>query len=320
MTEQKTSALDQIHELKERLDLRAVAGRFVELRGAREQYGSCPRCGGVDRFHVQHDQFFCRQCLPPEAGGGRHDVFDFAQFVGLAKDFREACQVVAEWANVLPLPVRPVHRPQVALSYTTPTWQASAKQEVERCVRRLFSAQGEAGQQYLTQRHLRPETVQAARLGLAFRKDSAGQWGPAIALPWFYAGQITAIQYRFLAPQGQRYTRFSHAKCYGATVLYTLPARQSDTLVVMEGEFNALSVWQATGYDVVSFGSQNVTKATQDAIAHVVATHTRLIVWADQPQVAYDLIATLGRPAAMVLSEDDANDLLQRDQLGRVIA
>jgi DNA primase len=319
MKEQKTIPIDEIQALKARVDLRAVASQFVELRGTREQYGSCPRCGGEDRFHVQRDQFFCRQCRPPEAGQGKHDVYDFAQFVGLAQEFREAYRVVAAWAQALPSPVRPVSTPAAPVVYTSPTWQTRAQQEVERCVQRLFSPKGEAGQTYLSGRRLRPATVHAARLGLALRRDGEGAWQPAIALPWFYAGQITAIQYRFLASQAQRYTRFSHAQYYGETVLYTLPRRDSDTLVVVEGELNALSVWQETPYDVVSVGSQSVTSKTKQALQHTVERYERVVVWTDQPQVALDLITAWARPASMILSAQDANEWLQRNELRRVI-
>lgn len=319
MTEQKPIPSDQIYALKTRLDLREVAGQFVELRGTREQYGSCPRCGGADRFHVQRDQFFCRQCLPPEAGRGRHDVFDFARFVGLAQDFREACQVVADWAHALPLSVRPVPMPERTASYATPTWQANAQREVEQCMHRLTSAKGESGQMYLKMRSFHPETVHAAQLGVAVRRDSEGCWGEAIALPWFYDGQVTAIQYRFLEPKAQRYTRFSHAQCYGETVLYTLPAKANATVVLVEGEFNALSIWQDTPYNVVSFGSQSITIKTKEALQHTVEAYERVVVWTDQPQVAHGLIATLARPAAAIVSEHDANELLQRDQLRQIL-
>ena len=51
-------------DLKRRIDLRELAGRFVDLRreSANESSASCPKCGGDDRLHVTRDWFFCRQC------------------------------------------------------------------------------------------------------------------------------------------------------------------------------------------------------------------------------------------------------------------
>lgn len=320
MREQKRIAIEQIQALKAQLDLREIAAQFTDLRGGREQYGPCPRCGGVDRFHVQQHMFHCRQCFGPEIGG-RHDVFDFAQFVGLARGFSDAYQVVAGWANTIPSPVRPTFSPEVEVSYATPRWQARVRQEVIHCSRRLLVEQGSQGRDYLAQRGLTPATWELAKLGLAYRKDATGQAGWAISVPWLYQGKVTALQYRFLAPQGQRYMRFGYDHYYGETLLYTLPPKpQTDAIVVVEGELNALSIYQATAYDAVSFGSQNMTQQTLQALRNHIQDYERVCVWADEESVTTAVLQALEGRGEGIVASGDANEMLQQGQLQQVLA
>jgi DNA primase len=312
---------DQIQALKQRLDLREIAAQYTDLRGqGKEWYGPCPRCGGHDRLHVQQHMFFCRQCLPPEKG--RHDVLDFLMWVGEARDFREAYEVLSGSMNTLPSPVR--HLPSLAESgttYETQKWQEHAQQEMARCHTLLLSEQGTLGQAYLRQRGLMPEAWQAARLGLTPRLDSEGHKGWAISIPWWYDNQVTAIQYRFIEPRAQqRYTRYQYGGHYGETVLFTLPPKRGSTLVACEGEFNALSVWQATPYDVVSVGSQNMTQRTLEALSSHVQGYEHIWIWADQKNVTAAVLQALGDRAAGVEAAADANELLQRGMLQEFLA
>jgi len=310
-----------IQTLKRRLDLRVIAAQFTQLHGGREQVGPCPRCGGVDRFHCQADQYFCRQCQPPEAGKGRHDVFSFAEFVGLAHGFREAYAVVCGWANSVPVASQPAQAQPDQARPAPAHWQTRLDQEVRRCEQRLYGLQGQLGRTYLTDRQLAPETIHAAHLGMALRMDAEGHKGWAIALPWVYAGVTTAIQYRFLTPRTQRYTRFSYAQYRGETVLYTLPKKATATAVILvEGEFNALSLWQATPFDAVSFGSENLTLKTLSALRQVEQAYPQVYVWADKPAVAQTVADALPRRAVLIQSDQDANEWLQQGQLGEFVA
>jgi hypothetical protein len=313
---------DQIQALR-RLDLREIAERYTTLRGGREKYGPCPRCGGVDRFHVQQHMFQCRQCYEAAAGRGRHDIFEFAQFIGLATGFREAYEVVCGWANTLPSPVRPVSSaPESRMTYESTEWQKYAQQEAERCHTLLMSEQGTLGQAYLRRRGLTPAAWLAARLGLMPRLDSEGHKGWAISIPWTYENMLTAIQYRFLDPRTQqRYTRYQHGGCYGETVLFTMPSKGGSTLVVCEGEFNAISVWQATSsaYDAISVGSQSMTQKTLEALRRHAAGYEHIKVWTDEPSTAVGLIKALGG-GERVIADGDANELLQQGRLEQVLA
>ena len=87
MDERLRISNETLQQLKQAIDLREIAAQYTTLQGYNEKYGPCPRCGGEDRFHVQQQMFFCRQCYSLERGRGRHDAFEFAIFLGLAGGF-----------------------------------------------------------------------------------------------------------------------------------------------------------------------------------------------------------------------------------------
>lgn len=224
--------------------------------------------------------------------------------------------------NTLPSPVRPIlSLAESGITYESQQWQQRAQQELERCHTLLLSEQGTLGQAYLRRRGFTPAAWQATRLGLTPRLDSEGHKGWAISIPWWYDHQVTALQYRFIEPRTQqRYTRYQHGGCYGETILFTTPSKGGSTLVVCEGEFNAISVWQATSsaYDAISVGSQNTTYKTLEALRRHAAGYQHIKVWTDEQSAAVALIEALGS-GERVVANGDANELLQQGRLYKVL-
>lgn len=312
---------EMIRQLKEKIDLRELAGQFTELRGGREQFGPCPKCGGTDRFHVSQDKFFCRNCLPPLTAGGRHDVLDFMVFVGRAANVKIAYELLSDSVTSLPPPVRP--RPVITkpkITYENELWQSHARQEVTRCHTLLMAESGLLGQAYLNQRHLLPSMWESAQLGLAPRIDAERRKGWTISIPWMYNGMITAIQYRFIDQRTQRYTRYQYAGNYGESILYMLPPKGACRLVICEGEINAMSVWQASSHDAVSVGSQNMTSNTLEALKSHIDRYQDIFVWFDEKQVAERLIQALGGRGEAIVADGDANELLVQSKLQQMLA
>jgi hypothetical protein len=70
-------------ELLQKIDLRSLVESYTQLQGGpKEFFGSCPKCGGNDRFHFRPDKgFFCRTCTGDPSSGGWHDALDFIQLV-----------------------------------------------------------------------------------------------------------------------------------------------------------------------------------------------------------------------------------------------
>jgi hypothetical protein len=101
----------------------------------------------------------------------------------------------------------------------------------------------------------------------------------------------------------------------------TAPLR---TLLVAEGELNAMSCWQAghpAGLDVVSLGSEGGTVPSW--LAALAGRYGAVMTWLDRPERAAAALDALGAPGLALHSVTpdgdklDANDLLRAGQLGR---
>lgn len=308
--------------LKEAVDLRDLAGRYVTLRqeSATEQSGPCPRCGGEDRFHVKAETFFCRQCYPL-GNGQAHDAIAFLQWAGVVHDFKAACAILAGGAiptTTTPRKATPVVKADPPL-WDTPVWQADARREIEAAQAHLDVSAGELARGYLLARGLHPLTWRAWGLGYGSAWDrELKERRPAIVLPW-RRDRVTAIKYRFLDSGGLRYTSKAGGQCIAFGL--GLAGKHHQTLWLIEGELNAISLWQAltragcVNWDVVSFGAEH--GATSPVIRSLAGNYRQVIVWADDPgQVASDMRAI---PDAFGLRSPeydgqklDANALLQR--------
>ena len=327
--------------LKARVDLCELAGRYTTLKpwGRRgELAGPCPqaRCpADEDGFHVHPDGWWkCYTCHPKRA-----DAIEWVLWMRLAPDFHAACVWLANMSGSQDLPApcsQPTNRKPVANAsgWADPNWQAAAQRALAAAVAALNSPAGEPGRAYLIGRGILPEAWQAWRLGY----DSAtfdprqARRRPAIVLPWHGPQGLTALKYRFLDSQG-RQDRFSQRRG-GQQILFGghLLGQRHDTLILCEGELNAVSIWQAvhalgsTAVDVVSFGSQGA--ATSAAVLAVAQPYRRIILWADETAPVRACLAALGSRAFGLKSPTtgadpplklDANALLQRGLLGDLL-
>ena len=186
----------------------------------------------------------------------------------------------------------------------------------------LLRPEGEPGRDYLIRRGLHPGTWLAWQLGFAPLYDpTAGKKRQAIVVPWFDmepgAETITAVKYRFIdeRPHGLRYL----SRRGSLPILFGLwsAVPGGDTLLLVEGEINAISVWQCrpAGVTCFSFGSDGGSHP--EVLAAAARSYRRVFVWADDPGRALGIRAALGRQAIPVQSATreraklDANALLQ---------
>jgi hypothetical protein len=302
--------------------------RMAHTHGG-EYAGPCPFCGGTDRFHVvpATGKWYCRQCTP--RGG---DAIDYVQRRDQVA-FQAAVEFLVSNTACIPglhMRVRPSVRPVTAPHWTQPAWQQAAQalvQEAEICL--ADDIEGGAARAYLSDRGLWPETWQAWRLGYHHAwHPSRREALPAITLPWFGAdGMLQAVQYRFFGPGIARHDRFGQ-RAGGQRSLLGLH-RQSGraTLIITEGELNAISCWQvaSTWADVLSIGSQENARQARvsEALQHEVLPYRRVIAWLDERELALTLVDRLAPfNGTAVWSENglDANDLLQRGLLAARLA
>lgn len=311
-----------------------LAGRYVQLRRAsgQEMEGPCPKCGGQDRLHVKADGWFCRNCKPIDEGGhGWHSAVDFVMFMQPGLSFTDAVMSLTNGLNfsdeshrepTKPAPPPPPLPPQ------TDEWRERVAPGVEAAQRALLAGDN-AGAGYLRCRHLHDTaTWHAYGFGFGLHREQ-----PAIVIPWYRAGKLQAVRYRFLAPLpdspkilSEPGSRFAGA-LYGGQALLGC-AEDKRTLVLCEGELNAASVWQAahkSNVDVLSLGSES--QALTLAMIALANQFRSVIVWMDKPEIARKLAEQITGATAVsspVLSNApkgmDANDMLSIGKLGAFLA
>ena len=321
------------NQINQTVELLPLVGS--ELRKAGAYYvGPCPMCGGVDRFTVKHtsggDRWHCRQC----GDGKYHGVIDFI----MRRDnvsFLEACKVIsggelctaAKYTTNTQLPkAQPVQVPDSEAQVKMLAAMSAAAEA-------LLTPEGSAARDYLTARGLQPCTWDAWHLGYAMAYDSAvKRYRPAVSIPWYYVDArrevITAIKYRFIDndpdPKASRFTSGAGSKKGALYGLWTV-IESSKTLMIVEGELNALSLWQCQpeGVTVLSIGSEGGGR--EDVIKQIAARYDRVFIWCDDAGRTLQYKAMTSQPVQGLQSPKvdgkkiDANDLLKAGELADFI-
>ena len=281
-------ALDT-YMINSRVNLRSLAASTTTLRreSSNEWSGPCPKCGGTDRFHVRTDMFFCRHCYPLD-NGQHHDAIAFIRWMHNV-EFQEAVQMLT--GNAIPTPVAPTRKPTPVdtrpQGTVSPEWSARNADKLERFQQALWE-EGNPGYEYaVVERGFTNETLRAFGIGYT---PNAMRMGPAIVLPWFRAGQLHALRYRLIDPAPRQSKVISEAGSVFRGLLFGGQVINRDVtgvsrrvLAIVEGELNAMSVWQVAhdyGVDVLSLGSESAT-LTPAAITHA-QRYGACIVWMDQ--------------------------------------
>lgn len=341
-------------EAAKRVDLIAVASRHTQLHkeSSREYSGPCPRPGCTARdngFHVHADGwFFCRKCHEK-----RGDSIEFVRWLQPGLSFREAVAQLAggAWPTTAPAPKpQPAERQKPATKSQLPGWRKKATALAAEAHERLWAAEGTPARAYLLGRGLEPHTW--LQYGVGYRPDAplpgtkGAERAPALVLPWRSQTGVYALRYRFL--EMQRYTdaegreraeklvaetgsQFA-GKLFGGQalpewVLMLAPdgykgAQRLCTLLIVEGELNAMSAWQVAGetrLHVLSIGSES--QRLTPAALKFAQGYGQVLVWADKAKIAQQLMAAL--PGAVGIQSPggkDANDLLQASLLGGFLA
>jgi hypothetical protein len=316
------------------VDLLALVGRDTQLNRIAgthggEWAGPCPFCGGVDRFHVNPHKppwgkWYCRQCAPQ---GG--DAIDYVQRRARLS-FQEAVSFLAGQTALAPLQTAGQSRPAPVerCGWQTPGWQHKAQCLVAAAHATLTAGSpGAAGRAYLTQRGIAAETWDAWELGFAavwhpVRRALSG----AIILPWRSGnGVLTAVQYRFIGSEISRGERFGQLPG-GSRTVYGLQLRQGRaTLIVTEGELNAVSIWQVAyaWADVLSCGCQDNLRRPPivELLQNLALPYRQVIVWADEREYALEAVDRIApcNGVALWSERGDANDHLRRGTLAQVL-
>jgi len=312
-------------EVKERADLLALAGRYTELRkeSPLEYSGPCPRCGGEDRFHVTADWFMCRQCHSK-----RGDAIEFLRWIEPGLGFREAVERLSEGKMPAAAPGSQQSGPRSQQSaqqskQQSAAWVQDAADLVDAAHARLWGPEGEPGRAYLERRGLHSGGWLAYRVGY-MPETPTKERAAAIVLPWYRGGRLAAVRFRFLDPEPGGAKIKALTGSHFAGLLFGGQAIEGNlrTLVLVEGEINAVSIWQVaheTGLDVLSLGSESAQLSP--AMISRAQSYQAILTWFDKPEVAAAVASAL--PGAYAIASPqgkDANDWLREGLLGGLLS
>jgi len=342
--------LDRISEEQKdaakRVDLLALAERYGPMRrnAHHDWQGTCPKCG-ADFFHVYQMQggewrWRCYECHEQPADG-----IELVRWQQPGLSFPEAVAQLTGGTWPKAATRRPPEQRQAPATKAQPAnWRKKAERIAAEAHERLWAAEGEPAQAYLLGRGLEPHIW--LQYGLGYRSDTLvpgtkGQRAaPAIVMPWRTRADTApyALRYRFFEPQdGHKLTaeigsQFA-VKLYGGHGLpewVSLPAPEGEqlgvqrlcTLLIVEGELNAMSCWQVaseTHLHVLSLGSEG--QQIPPAALAMIKRYGQVLVWADREKIAQGLIGTLpGAKGIHSPGGKDANDLLKVGLLGGFLA
>jgi DNA primase len=261
-----------------------VVGRpTISRSDGREYHGSCPWCGGTDRFAFWDSGRYSCSIRASGCGRAGRDMIDFLrEYAGLT--FLQACDELGLDAGSL-YTSHPTSSPPTDEEPPSRTWQERAAAVVHQGQKILWSGRGRAALQYLRRRGFTDETIRGARLGYIpltgegrWIRDSLVSWGLSSAddphaclwlpegllIPWFADEQLWKLTVRRLCGLKAGEAKYVQVKGSGEG-LYNVDALGAGVpLVVCESELDALS-GQQTCADLAAFVATGATTRARRA-------------------------------------------------------
>jgi len=249
-----TSSIDLLTLVEKDTQLKNLAATY-----GGEYAGSCPFCGGTDRFRVwpyaNYPHFWCRQC------GRSGDAIDYVQERDKC-DFKAALERLG-LDQLLPRQngIRPFRQPTIPAvrglvigdlkpgyaALVDEDWQTAAQDFCRKAVDYLHSPKGLDAYNYLlNERRLTPDVIQSMQLGYN-PTDEHTDWGTrkvwlpqGIVIPWWIENRIWRVNFRMQGNRnGQRYIQAAGS----ANGLYNVDRiKYHCTVVLVEGEIDALTI------------------------------------------------------------------------------
>jgi DNA primase len=228
-----------------------------------EWAGPCPFCGGSDRFRVwpTSGRYWCRGNGANGNGCGvKGDQIDL--IMGLHHlTFAEAVNNLTgngSKAQDIKDDLKEVHK--IIKKNQHDTWERKAQELTNYAMNNLRPN----GLAYLAKRGLDEIIAFGAGLGWLQKpvKEKAALWGldsditiyPGLLIPYEIWGRIVAINIR--TKHGYRIVKGSKLSHDGERIIYRpCPWTVAQRVILFEGEFDALSAWQALPSQNIGFGS-----------------------------------------------------------------
>jgi DNA primase len=203
--------------------------------------------------------------------------------------FREACHRLG---SIDPPPTleRAVHLPQSTSSPPSEAWQEQAQKVASTCQAILWSDRGARARAWLNQRGIIDQTVKQRCLGFNLDDQKlCSLWVPrGIVIPCLVVGQIWYLKVR----RASGHPKYSQVRGGQLALFGTGTIAKHDTVVVTEGEFDAMLLHQEAGdlVGVVTLGS---------ALARLSDAWVPYLLGVQKLLVAYDTDAAGAEGAAM---------------------
>lgn len=289
------------------VDMVDLAGRFTVLKKVgREFKGPCPLCGGTDRFWVPiGSSKYGSRCGCKLGKSG--DAIDLLQAV-LGLTIPEALERIGaadliEYQKKQPEKKAPS---QDEYSWRTPEWQSKVRDHLALGVR---SFRGSESERYLRKRGITSETAEAFNVGHTAKFDGA------LMMPHIGKnGMVSTVKYRLL--KADHANRFRQIAGGQQTLFGAHLAKKSAKCILVEGEINAMSIWQAVNkaftVDVFSFAGMGMHNYAMKAASRYCGG----LIWTDEREASRALAAKAGSNFNAWASSEvegrkgDANDVL----------
>jgi hypothetical protein len=325
----------KVEAITSSVDLIALAEGYTKLRKKtrKEKCGPCPNCKGRDRFFVNAEYWGCRGCH--EDPGDAIDLvrhIERCDFVtALEKLSGESLRKTTD--NNDTNECKQAQHDDRAEVWKSDKWQRRAMATIEETATALETDAGVPARAYLEQRGIFQYTWRVWLLGYApvsppwdseLRRRAGGA---ALTIPYLHSrtDACFAVRYRRIVARTDEDRYINEPDSFCLLHGLHLIDRNAHTLVIVEGELNAVSIWQESrdlGLTVVSIGSQYLKKDTLEALTTLSTFFPRSLVWCDDPDRALRVRSAVQSPAVLPLKSPnlngtkiDANDMLQRGLL-----
>ena len=281
-----TSSIDLLSLIAADVRLKRVAATY-----GGEWAGACPFCGGAekrnaDRFRVwpAEGRYWCRRC---QRSGDAIEYVRARDRLGFEAALErlglEETTRTATGKATMRRREGAIHRPGPGLSQSLPlprhepleppsdAWQGRAIDFASECIDRLWTGEGARARAWLVEkRGLNEQTIMEGSLGYnpQDRHESPGLWGfgaahrpvwlpRGITIPWAAGGHAWRVNIR--RPEGDpKYV----AAAGSATALFCSDRLTSGRpAVLVEGEFDALTIWQHAGGIIAAVATGSTTAA-----------------------------------------------------------
>lgn len=300
------------------VDVATSAGAQLRKHG-KELTGPCPICGtGDNRFNIMANREFwlCRICSPKPSR-----VFDL--LAKLNNTTWEEEKTKWESGTGPNVRARQVTKkaPTTVKAWDSEAFQVKATTIVVNGSKRLPGSEGE---RFLLQRGISMRTAAAYKLGFIANHPVAyesknGQLVPSVVrdvvvIPWIInrdgKEMITAVKFRNTNPQASKNERFTCVSGSLHTVFGSQTAQNREHVLIVEGEFNAISIYESASdiVDVFSIGGD----CNIQSLDHMVTNLPNPVVWLDNPQKIEQYQRQIKRQVKYIHSPRglDANDIL----------